>query len=289
MTTTSDSVPSGPRYAVLREVLTLDPLRDHQRIVYLVGSYDFPWDSIRALELALFRTFAVPSIAALLAQTGRFDQRGQRRYDDTSLLLAEIVEQGYDSDAGRAAIRRMNQLHRRFDISNDDYLYVLSTFVFELGRWNARFGWRPATRHEQLANFYFWREVGRRMNIQHLPDDYDAFAAFSRDYERRHYRQTTDTRQIAEATMNVFLAWLPPLPFVHAVARQAVYCLLDAPLREAFGYPAPHPLMAWAVDWGMGLRAALLRHLPPRRTPYRYTQTPNRTYPQGYQIEGLGE
>jgi len=30
----------------------------------------------------------------------------------------------------------------RFQISNEDFLYVLSTFVFESIRWNARFGWR---------------------------------------------------------------------------------------------------------------------------------------------------
>jgi len=39
----------------------------------------------------------------------------------------------------------MNQLHGRFDIANEDFLYVLSTFIFEPIRWNTRFGWRPAT------------------------------------------------------------------------------------------------------------------------------------------------
>jgi hypothetical protein len=33
--------------------------------------------------------------------------------------------------------------HRRFNINNKDYLYVLSTFVFEPVRWNERYGWRP--------------------------------------------------------------------------------------------------------------------------------------------------
>ncbi len=67
---------------------------------------------------------------------------------------------GYDSPEGRRAIRRMNQIHGRFEISNDDFLYVLSSFVFEPIRWNARFGWRPLIEAERLASFHFWLEVG---------------------------------------------------------------------------------------------------------------------------------
>ena len=54
----------------------------------------------------------------------------------------------------------MNQIHGRFKISNDDLLYVLSTFVFEPIRWNARFGWRPLIEAERPASFHFWVGVG---------------------------------------------------------------------------------------------------------------------------------
>lgn len=79
------------------------------------------------------------------------------------------MEWGYDSPRGRSALRRMNQLHGRFQIANLDFLYVLSTFVFEPIRWNARFGWRAMCGQERLAMFYFWREVGGRMNIKDIP------------------------------------------------------------------------------------------------------------------------
>jgi len=45
----------------LREILELDPLRDAQRIVYLDLAYEFPFDTTRSLELALFRTFGSPA------------------------------------------------------------------------------------------------------------------------------------------------------------------------------------------------------------------------------------
>src|SRR5919199_6506203 len=127
----------------------LDPVRDAERIVYLDTAYEFPFDIARSLELAFFRTFAVPSIAELLASTGEFTARSHKRYDDTDLLISTFVTYGHSTPQGRAAIRRMNQLHARFDISNDVFLYVLSTFVVEPWRWNERFGWRPALEVER--------------------------------------------------------------------------------------------------------------------------------------------
>src|SRR4051794_2277599 len=116
---------------VLKEIRSLDPEKDHQHIVFLSTRYDFPWDTTSALEFALFRTFCVPSISELLQRTGEFSRRAQKRYDDTDIIISELMEFGYDSERGKTALRRMNQLHGRFPIANDDFLYVLSTFVFE--------------------------------------------------------------------------------------------------------------------------------------------------------------
>ena len=54
---------------ITRKIAELDPERDCQEIVYLLQSYEFPWDYERALEFALFRTYAVPAISRLLAKT----------------------------------------------------------------------------------------------------------------------------------------------------------------------------------------------------------------------------
>ena len=51
----------------------LDPLV-LERCRDLVGLL-FPWDMNRALELALLKTFCLPSISGLLHQTGEFEQR----------------------------------------------------------------------------------------------------------------------------------------------------------------------------------------------------------------------
>jgi len=106
----------------------------------------FPWDITRSLELALLKTFCLPSISGLLSRTGEFQQRPRKRYDDTGLMVAELLRHGPDSPAGATVISRMNRIHGAYAICNEDFLYVLSTFVAEPIRWLERYGWRPPSR-----------------------------------------------------------------------------------------------------------------------------------------------
>ncbi len=270
------------------EIRSLDPERDHLRIVYLNTYHEFPWDMTRSLELALFRTFAVPSIAGLLERTGEFTGRAQKRYDDTDLILTEILEDGYDGPRGRAAIRRMNRLHGRFDISNEDYLYVLSTFVFEPVRWIDRFGWRPMTRNGQLAQYWYWREVGRRMGIRDIPGSYEAFERYNRDFEAEHFGYGPANEAVSRAVRRMFLGWILPR-WLHPLGQPFVHAILDPPLLAAVGFPEPGPTLRRLVTGGLRARARLVRQLPERRRPRLRTQLRRReTYPEGYRIESLG-
>jgi hypothetical protein len=275
------------RRSHLTHIQQLDPRRDHQEICALISWHEFPFDNTRSLEFALFRTFASPGIAALLHRTGEFGGRAQKRYDDTDLIISEIFEHGYDSERGLAAIRRMNQLHGRFPISNEDYLYVLSTFVFEPPRWMARFGWRPMVENEKLSLFYCWREIGRRMGIQNIPADYAEFECYNIEYERAHFRFAEANRHVANATRNLFLGWLLPRP-LWKFGEPFIYALLDEGLLEAFGYPKPSPAMRRFVERLLKLRGRLVRLLPERRQPLWRTGPRRPTYPTGYRIEELG-
>ncbi len=178
-----------------------------------------------------------PRWQALLDSTGEFRSAPQKRYDDTDLILSTIVEAGYDSEDGKRAIRRMNRIHGRFEISNDDFVYVLSSFVFEPIRWNVRFGWRPLIETEKLATFEFWREVGRRMAIRDIPETYAELEQLNADYERQHFRRTEASERVGRATRDMFLAWFPGLP--NRFGAQAIYALMDDALLDAFGFPRP--------------------------------------------------
>ena len=111
------------RFDIVNQIQQLDPERDNMKIMYLSFGYEFSWDSIRSLEIALHRTYCAPRISALLDRTGEFRQRTQRRYDDTSLLVAEMCKWGYLEGRGKEALERMNwgarslqNLKRRFSV-----------------------------------------------------------------------------------------------------------------------------------------------------------------------------
>src|SRR5438067_3378828 len=196
--------PSPPplmgRYDITRRIERLDPERDHQQIVHYLAGWEFPWDYVRALEMALYRTFCNPRTSRLLDHTREFHDRPQRRYDDTALLMAEIMEWGYDSERGREALRRVNRFHRHYDIANKDFLYVLTTFHREPLRWIDAYGWRRLTERERLASYHFWREVGKRMNIRDIPPTMEAFEAWSVEHERTEFGYDDANRRIAEAS-----------------------------------------------------------------------------------------
>ena len=236
---------------------TCDPRRDCQRIARYLATIAFPWDTTRALELALFRTFASPRIGGLLHATGEFEARTQKRYDDTDLIVSEIIENGFDSPRGGRAISRMNALHGRFRIANEDFLYVLSTFIFEPIRWNERFGWRRMSETEKLGWFWFWRQVGERMLIHDLPDSYAEFEQYTRAYEAANFRCTTASQSVALATRELFAGWFPAL--LRPLVRRSIHALLDPTLLAAFALqPAPRWL-GWTAKVALRTRARVLR------------------------------
>jgi hypothetical protein len=274
------------RYDRLHEIERLDPERDCQRILHLSFGYEFSWDSTRALEIALYRTYCSPSISRLLDRTGEFYRAAQRRYDDTAILVAEMCEWGYEEGRGREALERMNWAHGHFKIANDDFLYVLSTFIFEPIRWIDAYGWRRTCRNEKLAYYHFWREVGRRMGIEEIPPSYEAFEAWTAEYERRTFRFSETNRKVGAATRDLFASWTPG--FLAPLVRQGVYALLDDTMLAAFGFPRPWPGMRSFVRGTLALRGKIVRWFPPRKTPEFFTDRPNRTHPDGYEIGELG-
>ena len=240
----------------------------------------------RALEMALLRTYAVPSIGDLLHATQEFEQRTQKRYDDTVLLLAAILEHGPDSPPGRTAIRRINRIHARFAISDKDMTYVLSTFVAAPARWIERFGWRRMTANEQVVTQTYYAELGRRMGVG-LPTTFAETVAWSSAYEAAHFARTPGTEAVGGATRDLFASWFAPVP--RRLTRLGVYALCDEPLRAAFGWPAAPPAMVHAATAALRARARVLRVLPDRRAPALASRSRLvRSYPGGYDLAGLG-
>lgn len=267
----------------------LDPVRDHHEISLNLATYEFPWDTLQALSFALLRTYAVPSIGGLLDRTGEFTTRAQTRYDDTCLLLEEVLEHGLASTRGRTAVRRVNQMHAMYDISADDMRYVLATFVVIPKRWLDCYGYRPMTAVEVAATTTYYRDLGAHLGIKELPEDFPAFERLLDDYERAHFGYGDGGRRVADSTLRL-MATFPPNNLAPAwLVKRLAYSLMDDHLLDAFRYPHPGRLERALFTGALRVRGRLLRMSPARRNPkwardFGYF----RSYPNGFDIAGLG-
>lgn len=275
------------RYDRLKEIRRLDPEKDALAIYRLTATYEFPWDYTRALELALYRTYAVPSIGRLLAETAELTDRTQKRYDDTALLLDTVVEHGFGTDEGRTAIRRINQMHRSYDISNEDMRYVLCTFVVMPKRWIDAYGWRKLSSHETTAAAVYYRSLGRHMGIQDIPGSFEAFEKCLDAYEEAHFAWDEGARKVSDATLDLMASWYPrPLA---PLLRASTLALLDEPLLRAFRYEPPSPAIRTLVRRAVRLRGRAVRLMPPRKAPHFARQNWEiKGYPKGYRVGELG-
>jgi ER-bound oxygenase mpaB/B'/Rubber oxygenase, catalytic domain len=269
------------------EIAGLDPEHDYERIVFLLSYQLFQWDVERALEFALLNTYAIPSISGLLARTGEFTRRARKRYDDTELLLAEIGENGFDSDRASQALDRVNAMHGRFRIANDDYLYVLSTFVFSPIDWMAAYGRRAFTAKEQLAWLHYYQELGRRMGIADIPATSDAFRAFREKFEAERMVFAGSNREVAAVTVDLVLGMYVPR-LLYPIGRPVAMALCSERLVAAIGARQPPRWLRRIVRATMRLRGRFLGILPEPKQLRRITRRSNPTYPNGYEIAGLG-
>ena len=151
------------RFDRARRLDRLDPVADRVEIGRELLLFEFPWDMVRALELALFRTYAVPSIGRLLDRTGEFTGHTQKRYDDTQMLLYDLWMPGPLSDEGRVAAEHLNALHGHYRISDDDFRYTLATFVVVPVRWLQAYGWRRLGPVEVDGWTNLMRDMGEAM------------------------------------------------------------------------------------------------------------------------------
>ncbi|OQR64030.1 peptidase [Streptomyces maremycinicus] len=275
------------RYERLGQILRMDPYEDAFEIYRLTAAYEFPWDVTRALEMALYRTYAVPSIGRLLAETAELTDRAQKRYDDTSLLLDAVVEHGFDSEQGRTAVRRINRMHRSYDISDDDMRYVLCTFVVMPKRWIDAYGWRRLSRHEIVACTVHYRTLGERMGIKDIPGTYEEFEACLDAYEKAHFAWDEGARRVSDATLALMASWYPgPLA---PLLRRTTLALLDDHVLTAFRYTPPGRATRVLVRAAVRARGRAVRLLPPRRTPHHARQNREiKGYPNGFRLEELG-
>jgi len=268
----------GPNTAVAREIAQLDAVADCQRIVHLLTAYEFAWDFERALELALFYTYGSAPISQLLDKTGEFRKQGQKRYDDTKLLITHFMQGGWDGEEGRRALARMNRTHGHYRIDQDDFIFTLWTFIALPLRWAGNWSPRAMTAHERSAWFNFWLEIGRRMNIRDIPQTPAAYEAWIVDYKRRTFIPSDASARVATDTVRIIEGWLPaPL---RRLAAPAIYSLFDDDPQFLAAIKAPRPpdWLRPVVERALKSLAVLRRHVVLGAYPVLIKTQESRTY-----------
>ncbi|MFD6608656.1 oxygenase MpaB family protein [Micromonospora chalcea] len=275
------------RYANLAHIRTLDPERDWLEIYQTMLRLEFPWDMKLGLNLAFNRSFSIPAIAAVHVGTGELTERTQKRIDDTGLLMYEMVLNGFEQPRGRDALRRVNQIHRPYDIPNEDYLYVLGCLVVIPTRWLERYGWRRPCCHERRATYLFYRELGRRMGITDIPGSYEEFETWFDAYDAVHLTPNDDAAAIERATRSLLLGRIPR--FLAPLGDGLVSAMYDDRLRRATRVNAPASPLGVSLHLALKTRSWLKRWIgsaPPAPLFSHGIQT--KSYPDGYEIGQLG-
>lgn len=271
-----------------REIQSLDPEVDFERIVFLTHHQLFAVETARGLQMALIKTFAAPSVSSLLHQTSEIARRPGKRANDTALMMCEMTENGLTSDRSRRTIDRLNDIHGRFRIRNEDFLFVLSCFLLEPIDYISRYGRRPLTEKEKYASLLHYHGLGEAMSIENLPQTIEAFRKFRTSYEQRNVYFAESNAAVLDATLSYAFVDLR-YSTLKRIANYAFASLLrPSKYLTAFGLETPNKIFANLVRGLFRLRGMGTKLLPEPTRPRYARDYFAKEYPANYAVEELG-
>jgi hypothetical protein len=250
--------------------------------------FDLAADMDFGFFLAYYRNFGVPSLAKALEATGEIMSRPQKRSYDTAIVIYEIISGGFESDRGQAMISLLRNVHKNVPGSNEDFVYVLMTLLVVPIRWVDQRGWRPALDVERQAAVDFFFELGTRMGLRDIPQDFVRAESFLDEYEGNHVEESQAGLSLMQATLEVLRQRLP-LPLRPLTKHLLAAMLADERLSFALGLPRTSKLAATSLDFIMKLRAWVSSKRPLRTAPrFKPGLSGSSQYPDGYSLGDLG-
>ena len=271
-------------FARQQRIGQLDPVTDYPEITRLFYA-DFMSIMLSQSFNGFMLTFAAPRMSALLASTGEVEQRFAKRFVDTALFARSIMEQGFDSDCGRSATRRVNTMHRQFDIHPDDFVIVGVDAALASLELAEKFGWREVTEGERDSIVRYYNRESRAFGCpRSLPSTVAEMRSFWNHYLDTQLAYAPQNERLARVALEWYLT-LFPLP-LRPLFRRVLLANVDERILRACGMRKPSSPMQWASNTMMKL---LGRRDPlPDGTPDGLEDIVKRVYPDGWKIEELG-
>lgn len=235
--TTRGSRRSGKdRNARLRRIGELDPEKDYREITAL---FYLDFQSVMILQAVTgnLMTFAVPRMSRVLSATKQFEHHTAKRFVDTTLLVQAVLDHGLGPGEGRDAARRVNAMHRQYDIHPEDFVAVgcdVPVMSLEIAD---RFGWRPVTDAERESLRIHYSAEARAFGSGALPPTLPEMRAFWDNYLDENTAFEPQNRRLADAFLGFLPEFFPrPLrPFVTPVLLAQV----DPRILRACGLREP--------------------------------------------------
>lgn len=270
------------------DLAQMDPEVEWHEIYKRLTLWELPAEARFGFQLAFYRPFAVPRMAAVLQQTGHFRRDTTRRAYDTALVMHEIIWGGVDSERGARMVKLMNALHDRPDVHAEDMTYILNALIVVPTRFMDRYGWRSVTAAEREATWRFYDVLGARLHIADRPESYDDAEKQLQVYETHHLAPSTEG---AELTASVLATLRDRIPApARPLAPHITSALVGDPsVSRALSLPVPRRPIVAVLSGGGAVRRLLQRQLTPPDAPSFWPGRPaGAVYPQGYSLEQLG-
>ncbi|WP_072801612.1 oxygenase MpaB family protein [Rhodococcoides yunnanense] len=273
------------KFVRLRKIETLDPQTDFREITELFYT-DFQSVMVVQGVAGLLFTYSAPRMSRILSASRQLEHHTAKRYVDTATFNAAVMQNGLNTGDGREAARRVNAMHRQYDIHPQDFVAVgcdVPATSLDLAE---RFGWRPVTDIEREGVLRHYTLEARAFGSHDpMPDTMDGVRAFWNHYLDTQATFEPQNKALTDALMT-FMPTLVPGP-LKRIINPILTAQVDPRILRACGLPVPSRLRK-------GLSTAFVKSLgksDPK--PDSYTSTTlsdlrDKIYPNGWSIQTLG-
>jgi len=271
-------------YARLNKIRSLDPDLHYREIAALFHDDFLSLGLLLACNNFLF-TYSAPSMSRILAKTRQSEHALPKRLVDTSLLTGAVLRNGIETEIGRDAARKINAMHRKYDINPKDFIGLGCMEVVSTLGAAEKFGWREVTDVEkECVRRYYSHQVRLFGSSQALPDTLDGIHDFLETYIQDEVRFEPQNHQLSDVLLKFLRTLISPR--LRPIMRPVLLSQIDGRIVRACGYDEPGAIakgVSNIVCKRMGKQDPM-----PDKSSEGMSQLVQSVYPDGWSIDMLG-